>query len=84
LSNSAQNGLELEHTSNNNLCLVLSGNTATGITGNGFNLISGGGGQFQIVDRANITINNTGTFNPNNIPINPLFADGNLGTLPCP
>ena len=84
LSNSAQDGLEIQHISNNNLCLVLAGNTATGITGNGFNLISGGGGQFQIVEIANIATNNTGTFNPNNIPMNPLFANGNLGTLPCP
>jgi hypothetical protein len=83
-SNSTQDGLEIEHTSNNNLCLVLSGNTATGIVGNGFNFISTGTGQFQIVDRANINTNNTGTFNPNNIAINPNFSNGNLGTLPCP
>ncbi|MFP4296744.1 MAG: beta strand repeat-containing protein [Spirulinaceae cyanobacterium] len=84
LTNSAQDGLEIQHTSDENLCLVLSGNTTTGITGNGFNLLSGGVGQFQIVDRANINTNNTGTFNPNNIAASPLFADGNLGTFPCP
>lgn len=84
LSNSAQNGLAIKQSSNNDLCLVLSGNTATGITGNGFNLMVELWSQFQIVDITNIAINNTGTFNPNNIPINPLFANGNLGTLPCP
>ncbi|MEC4852252.1 MAG: right-handed parallel beta-helix repeat-containing protein, partial [Jaaginema sp. PMC 1079.18] len=85
LSNSAQDGIEIEHTSTSNLCLALSGNTATGITGNGFNFISAvGGGQFQIIDLANITTNNTGTFNPNNITINPNFNNGTTGIAPCP
>jgi len=76
-------GVRITHTADTDLCLVLDNNTAINPVSDGFDLISNGAGQFQVVDLGNVTDRNVGTFNPADIETNDGFVNGTAGQAPC-
>ena len=76
-------GVQINHTANADMCLVLDNNTVINPASDGFDLISNGVGQFQIVDLGNVTSRNIGTFDPADIEINDGFVEGTAGQAPC-
>ena len=77
-------GVTINHTAATDFCLALNNNTVTTPISDGFQFDSTGAGQFQIVDLASVTANNTGTFNPIDIVTNGAFVSGTVGVAPCP
>ncbi|MEL6900047.1 MAG: right-handed parallel beta-helix repeat-containing protein [Cyanobacteria bacterium J06606_4] len=84
ITNPGGDGVSIDHTANTDMCLALDNNTVTNPGADGFNLLSDGKGQFQIVDLANVTDRNIGSFNPADIETNEAFAEGTPGVAPCP
>ncbi|MEL6490467.1 MAG: right-handed parallel beta-helix repeat-containing protein [Cyanobacteria bacterium J06621_3] len=76
-------GVRINHTAETDMCLVLDNNTVINPNSDGFELISNGTGQFQVVDLANVTDRNVGTFNPADLENNDAFVEGTAGTAPC-
>ena len=76
-------GVRITHTADTNMCLALDNNAVINPASDGFDLISNGAGQFQIVDIANVTSRNIGTFNPTDIENNEAFIEGTEGVAPC-
>ncbi|MEL7359919.1 MAG: right-handed parallel beta-helix repeat-containing protein [Cyanobacteria bacterium J06560_6] len=76
-------GVRINHTADTDMCLVLDNNTVINPASDGFELISNGAGQFQVVDLANITERNVGNFDPADIENNDAFVEGTAGTAPC-
>ncbi|MEM6451875.1 MAG: right-handed parallel beta-helix repeat-containing protein [Cyanobacteria bacterium P01_D01_bin.105] len=76
-------GVRITHTADTDMCLALDNNTVINPASDGFDLISNGAGQFQVVDLANVTSRNVGTFNPADIEINEGFVEGTAGQAPC-
>ena len=74
-------GVRIMH--NADTCLALDNNTVINPVSDGFELISNGAGQCQVVDLANVTARNVGTFNPNDIGANDDFVNGEAGVAPC-
>ncbi len=83
ITNPGGNGVSIEHTEDANICLALDNNTVTTPGGDGFNLLSNGAGQFQVIDLANVTRRNVGTFSPADIEDNDAFIEGTAGQAPC-
>ncbi|MEL6352190.1 MAG: right-handed parallel beta-helix repeat-containing protein [Cyanobacteria bacterium J06627_28] len=77
-------GVRINHTADTDMCLVLDNNTVINPASDGFDLISNGTGQFQVVDLANVTGRNVGTFDPADIESNEGFLNGVAGEAPCP
>ena len=77
-------GVTINHTAATDFCLALNNNTVTTPISDGFQFDSTGAGQFQIVNLASVTANNTGTFNPIDIVTNGAFVSGTVGVAPCP
>jgi len=77
-------GVRITHTADTDVCLALDNNTVTNPVSDGFELISNGAGQFQVIDLANVTERNVGTFNPADIEANDSFVNGKVGESPCP
>ncbi|MEL6469932.1 MAG: right-handed parallel beta-helix repeat-containing protein [Cyanobacteria bacterium J06623_4] len=84
ITNPGGDGVSIEHTANTDMCLALDNNTVTNPGADGFNLLSDGKGQFQIVDLANVTDRNIGSFSPADIETNEAFSEGTPGVAPCP
>ncbi|EKU98948.1 hypothetical protein Lepto7375DRAFT_8283 [Leptolyngbya sp. PCC 7375] len=84
ITNPGANGVRIEHTADTDFCLALDNNSVTTPGGNGFELVSNGVGQFQVIDRSNVTARNVGTFNPADIDTNADFVEGTAGVAPCP
>ena len=84
ITNPGANGVRVEHTADADFCLALDNNTVTTPGNDGFELVSNGAGQFQVLDRANVTARNDGTFDPADIETNAAFVDGTAGVAPCP
>ncbi|MEM8611148.1 MAG: right-handed parallel beta-helix repeat-containing protein [Cyanobacteria bacterium P01_H01_bin.105] len=84
ITNPGANGVRIEHTADTDVCLALDNNNVTTPGGDGFELVSNGAGQFQVIDQANVTARNVGTFNPDDIETNADFAEGTAGVAPCP
>ena len=84
ITNPGANGVRIEHTADTDVCLALDNNSVTTPGGDGFELVSNGAGQFQVLDQANVTARNVGTFNPDDIDTNADFAEGTAGVAPCP
>ncbi|MFK8184653.1 MAG: right-handed parallel beta-helix repeat-containing protein [Phormidesmis sp.] len=76
-------GVRITHTADTDMCLALDNNTVINPASDGFDLISNGAGQFQVIDLANVTGRNVGTFNPADIEANDGFVEGKAGTAPC-
>ncbi|MEO1394911.1 MAG: right-handed parallel beta-helix repeat-containing protein [Cyanobacteria bacterium J06634_5] len=76
-------GVRITHTADADMCLALDNNTVINPASDGFDLISNGAGQFQVVDLANVTSRNVGTFNPADIETNDGFVNGTAGEQPC-
>ncbi|MFK8184652.1 MAG: beta strand repeat-containing protein [Phormidesmis sp.] len=83
ITNPGGNGVSIEHIEDANICLALDNNTVTTPGGDGFNLLSNGAGQFQVIDLANVTSRNVGSFNPADIEENDAFVEGTAGQAPC-
>ncbi|WP_163668284.1 right-handed parallel beta-helix repeat-containing protein [Adonisia turfae] len=83
ITNPGANGVRIEHTADTDFCLALDNNSVTNPGGDGFELVSNGAGQFQVLDQANVTARNVGTFNPNDIDTNAAFVEGTAGVAPC-
>ncbi|MEM9976339.1 MAG: right-handed parallel beta-helix repeat-containing protein, partial [Cyanobacteria bacterium P01_D01_bin.2] len=64
ITNPGADGVRIEHTADTDLCLALDNNSVTTPGSDGFELVSNGAGQFQVLDQANVTARNVGTFNP--------------------
>ncbi|MEL7495797.1 MAG: right-handed parallel beta-helix repeat-containing protein [Cyanobacteria bacterium J06554_11] len=84
ITNPGADGVRIEHTADTDICLALDNNTVTTPGGDGFELISNGAGQFQVLDQANVTARNAGTFNPADVETNAAFVEGTEGVAPCP
>jgi len=84
ITNPGANGVRIEHTADTDLCLALDNNSVTTPGGDGFELVSNGAGQFQVLDQANVTVRNVGTFDPADIETNADFVEGTAGVAPCP
>ncbi|MBT9318035.1 beta strand repeat-containing protein [Leptothoe spongobia] len=84
ITNPGANGVRIEHTADTDFCLALDNNSVTTPGGDGFELVSNGAGQFQVLDRSNVTARNVGTFNPDDIDTNADFVEGTAGVAPCP
>ena len=84
ITNPGANGVRIEHTADTDVCLALDNNSVTTPGEDGFELVSNGAGQFQVIDQANVTARNVGTFNPADIETNADFAEGTAGVAPCP
>ena len=84
ITNPGADGVRIEHTADTDLCLALDNNSVTTPGGDGFELVSNGAGQFQVLDQANVTARNVGTFNPADIETNADFVEGTAGVAPCP
>jgi hypothetical protein len=84
ITNPGANGVRIEHTADTDFCLALDNNSVTTPGGDGFELLSNGAGQFQVLDRANVTARNAGTFNPADVETNAAFVEGTAGVAPCP
>ncbi|MEM1241405.1 MAG: right-handed parallel beta-helix repeat-containing protein [Cyanobacteria bacterium P01_H01_bin.26] len=84
ITNPIANGVRIEHTADTDFCLALDNNSVTTPGGDGFEFVSNGAGQFQVLDRANVTARNVGTFNPDDIDTNAAFVEGTAGVAPCP
>ncbi len=78
------NGVRIEHTADTDVCLALDNNSVTTPGGDGFEFVSNGAGQFQVLDLENVTARNVGTFNPDDIDTNAAFVEGTAGAAPCP
>lgn len=76
-------GVRITHTADTDICLALDNNTVINPVSDGFELISNGSGQFQVIDLGNITARNVGTFNPADIETNDDFVNGEAGVAPC-
>ena len=77
------NGVKIEHTASNDMCLALDNNTVVEAGSDGFELLSNGTGQFQVLNLAGVVTNNVGTFNPADIATNVDFVNGEPGVEPC-
>ena len=84
ITNPGANGVRVEHTADTDFCLALDNNNVTTPGGDGFELVSNGAGEFQVIDQANVTARNVGTFNPDDIETNADFVEGTAGVAPCP
>ena len=84
ITNPGNDGVSIGHTASNDMCLALDNNSVTTPGGDGFELVSNGAGQFQVIDQANVTARNVGTFNPADIETNADFVEGTAGVPPCP
>lgn len=84
ITNPGANGVRIEHTADTDFCLALDNNSVTTPGGDGFELVSNGAGQFQVLDLENVTARNVGTFNPDDIDTNADFVEGTAGVAPCP
>ena len=84
ISNVGEEGILIEHSADTDFCLALDQNTVTTPGSDGFELLSNGSGQFQILDLVNLTQRNTGTFNPADIASNNDFVNGKADMPPCP
>ncbi|ESA37417.1 parallel beta-helix repeat (two copies) [Leptolyngbya sp. Heron Island J] len=84
ITNPGANGVRIEHTADTDFCLALDNNSVTTPGDDGFAFVSNGAGQFQVLDRANVTARNVGTFNPADIDTNADFVEGTAGVAPCP
>ena len=84
ITNPGANGVRIEHTADTDFCLALDNNRVTTPGGDGFEFVSNGAGQFQVVDLETVTIRNVGTFNPDDIDTNADFVEGTAGVAPCP
>ncbi|MEO1349188.1 MAG: right-handed parallel beta-helix repeat-containing protein [Cyanobacteria bacterium J06635_15] len=84
ITNPGADGVRIEHTADTDFCLALDNNNVATPGDDGFELISNGEGQFQVLDQANVTARNVGTFNPADIETNEAFVEGTEGVAPCP
>jgi hypothetical protein len=84
ITNPGADGVRIEHTADTDFCLALDHNSVTTPGSDGFEFVSTGAGQFQVLDRANVTTRNFGTFNPADIATNAAFVEGTAGVAPCP
>ncbi|MGD1927873.1 MAG: inverse autotransporter beta domain-containing protein [Leptolyngbyaceae cyanobacterium] len=84
ITNPGADGVRIEHTADTDFCLALDNNSVTTPGDDGFELVSNGAGQFQVIDQANVTARNVGTFNPADIETNADFVEGTAGVPPCP
>ncbi|MEO1127435.1 MAG: right-handed parallel beta-helix repeat-containing protein [Cyanobacteria bacterium J06639_16] len=84
ITNPGADGVRIEHTADTDFCLALDNNTVITPGSDGFEFLSNGEGQFQVLDRANVTARNFGTFNPADIETNEAFVEGTEGVAPCP
>ncbi|MBE7380616.1 MAG: right-handed parallel beta-helix repeat-containing protein [Leptolyngbya sp. SIO1E4] len=84
ITNPFANGVRIEHTADTDFCLALDNNSVTTPVEDGFALVSNGAGQFQVLDLANVTARNVGSFNPADIETNAAFVEGTAGVPPCP
>lgn len=84
ITNPGANGVRIEHVADTDFCLALDNNSVTTPGDDGFELISNGAGQFQVLDRGNVTARNIGTFDPADVETNAAFVEGTEGVAPCP
>jgi trimeric autotransporter adhesin len=68
-------GVQINQNSTSDLCVELANNNASAPTGDGYELNnSGAGGDFEIANQAQVTAQNTGSFNPSDVSANPAYV----------
>lgn len=82
ITNAGSDGINIDHRSANNFCLTLDSNSVTMPAGDGIELVSGGTGQFQVINLGTLAARNTGALRLSPTPGN--FINGTAGTAPCP
>lgn len=81
ITNSGRDGINIDHRSANNFCLALDGNTVTMPAGDGIELVSGGAGQFQVINLGTLATRNAGSLRLSPNPAS--FINGTVGAAPC-